>query len=414
GEFMHRYPKRWYQRTSKKNVRKEIARHERKVARIRRIRQKINEAKKKQGKDMEEQKAAAKNPDIHHYIGTSQNCPVSLIDLSRGNADDTPGLDPLGKGFVQNLREHLLPRVGAALFDRQALAGSPSTGEAGSIRPQPSLDSSWIHFKDYRMFSHKIMRVKYTTYEVRRDEDVIHINSDGCNIMVHNPEHDDNPHAHPFLYARVLGIYHAHVSYAGEFAIGTWDLRPVRLEFLWVRWYKLQDSELEGRTRTPLDRLTFPPVTSPNAASFIDPNTVLRAAHIIPRFCLGRVHEHGQGQSEMAGDQSDWKEYFVNRFADRDMFMRYQIGMAVGHLPEHISKVPVAPNTNHQEEVHSNVSPKPNPVPDVEECVDDKGGMESDSDSDDGETDHEEVDGEEVDGEDDIEFNNTDLVMFGY
>ena len=88
--------------------------------------------------------------------------------------------------------------------------------------------------------------------------------------------------------------------------------------------------------------------------------------------------------------------------------MRYQSGMAVGHLPEHISKVPVASYTDHQE-VHSNVSLKSNPVSDVEECVDDKGGMGSDDDSDEGEMDHEEADGEEA-----IEFNDTDLVMFGY
>ena len=89
--------------------------------------------------------------------------------------------------------------------------------------------------------------------------------------------------------------------------------------------------------------------------------------------------------------------------------MRYQIGMAVGHLPEHISKVPVASTTNRQEDVLPDVSPKPNPVSDVEECVEDNGGMESNDDSDEGETDR-----EEADGEDDIEFNDMDLVMFGY
>ena len=82
---MHRYPKRWYQRTSKRNVRKEIARQERKVAQIRRIRQKINEAKKRTPRDIEEQNLAAKNADIHHYIGINQNCPVSLINLSQAN-----------------------------------------------------------------------------------------------------------------------------------------------------------------------------------------------------------------------------------------------------------------------------------------------------------------------------------------
>ncbi|RXW13184.1 hypothetical protein EST38_g12671 [Candolleomyces aberdarensis] len=199
---------------------------------------------------------------------------------------------------------------------------------------------------------------------------------------------------HSFMHV-VLGIYHAYVSYAGEFPVGSWDLNSVRLEFLWVRWYDLLDPD--PNCPTPLDRLSFPSVTSLNATSFIDPSAVLRAVHLIPRFRLGRVHEDGQGQSDMAGDWSDWKEYFVNRFIDRDMFMRYQISMAVGHLPQQISEVPAV--TRHQ------------------------GDDQSDND-DEGETDGEEdgVDGKEdgVDGkEDGVDVKEDgdgkeDVVMFGY
>ncbi|KAJ2933285.1 hypothetical protein H1R20_g3796, partial [Candolleomyces eurysporus] len=411
GEFIHRYPKRWYQRTSKRNIRKEITRQERKVARIRAMRQKINEAKKKRARDIEEQKVAAKNADIHHYIGISQNCPVSLINLSRTYPDDTPGLDPLGKSFMKGLREHLLPRLELALFDR---ARATRDEESGPLKQQKSLDSSHIVFKDYRIFSHKILRVKYTTYDVRRDEDVIHVDSDVCNIMIHNPAHHDNSDAHPYLYGRVLGIFHAHVSYGGEFAVGAWDLHPFRLEFLWIRWYNFQNPE-PGFT-SPLDRLSFPPVTSPNSTSFINPDTVLRAAHLIPRFHLGRVHEGGNGLSEMAGDGLDWREYYVNRFADRDMFMRYQTGMAVGHLPQRISKPsvscainrPEAPSTDVPLNVSSD-STASDRAEGEENGAEDGGGDDDDDDDDQGRM----TEGE-MDNEEEIEPNELDIVMYGY
>ena len=94
---MHRFPKNWYRRTSKRNIRKEIARQERKVARMRALRQQINKAKKTAGKEFDEQKAAARNPEIRYYIGITQNCPVSVLSLSQPSPDGTPGVDPLRK-----------------------------------------------------------------------------------------------------------------------------------------------------------------------------------------------------------------------------------------------------------------------------------------------------------------------------
>ncbi|KAG2086765.1 uncharacterized protein F5147DRAFT_781540 [Suillus discolor] len=37
----------------------------------------------------------------------------------------------------------------------------------------------------------------------------------------------------------------------------------------------------------------------------------------------------------MAGDKSDWCQYFVNRFVDRDMLMRFHYGLGVGHVYSH-------------------------------------------------------------------------------
>lgn len=190
------------------------------------------------------------------------------------------------------------------------------------------------------------MRLKYTTYDVRRGEDVIHLDADTCNIMVQNPKYTSDQTVPPYLYGHVLGIFHADANYSGE--LGQVPALPVRVEFLWVRWYEsVNNAEPKG----PLECITFPDITSPDSTTFIDPMSVLRAAHVIPRFSRGRKYSDGNGLSKLAKDGNEWSQYYVNRcacvcflfhiqsdpflcrFVDRDMYMRYKIGMAVGHAP---------------------------------------------------------------------------------
>jgi hypothetical protein len=159
------------------------------------------------------------------------------------------------------------------------------------------------------------MRINYTRYDVRRDEDVIHIGtSRHCNIMMLNPRYTPGSSvpgdSHPFCYARVLGIFHANVMYVGA---GNTDYRPRRLEVLWVRWYKLESGYATWSARK-LDRVSFLPVTDENAFGFLDPSDVLRGCHIIPAFRQGRVWEDGEpGLSYWANDVVDWKSYFISR-----------------------------------------------------------------------------------------------------
>ncbi|RXW16502.1 hypothetical protein EST38_g9352 [Candolleomyces aberdarensis] len=197
GELMHRLPKKWYRRSSKRKIREEVVRHERKAAHIRAIRARIN-ASTATKKQIEEQRRAARKADIHHHIGVNENYPISLLGLSSIGEPQPSDVeaDPLGKNGLK-------------------LEGTETHGTT------PSLDPSYLAFKDNRIFSHKIMRLKYTTYDVRRDEDVIHVNSDVCNIMIPNPQYSRDTLAHhPYLCARVLGIYHAHVTYVGEAVSG--------------------------------------------------------------------------------------------------------------------------------------------------------------------------------------------------
>ena len=189
----------------------------------------------------------------------------------------------------------------------------------GTSSPNTSLDPSWeaVLFKHDRMYKHNVMRINYTTYDVRRDEDVIHAGSTGTgnysNIMTLAPatcRELGQENRHPFWYARVMAIYHVNVVYIGE---GNADFLPRRLDFLWVRWYELLDHEDWSPQR--LDRVSFMDVADEHAFGFLDPDDVLRACHIIPAFREGLACDIGPGLTCCAfnHDHTDWKAYIVNR-----------------------------------------------------------------------------------------------------
>ena len=83
---------------------------------------------------------------------------------------------------------------------------------------------------------------------------------------------------HPFLYACILGIYHANVCTGGNS-----QHHEERFKFLWVRWYQYQGPNVQW-SDSKLDQVSYPPITSEGAFGFVDPNDVLRACHIIPVF----------------------------------------------------------------------------------------------------------------------------------
>ncbi|KAG2150702.1 uncharacterized protein EDB93DRAFT_1041621, partial [Suillus bovinus] len=81
-----------------------------------------------------------------------------------------------------------------------------------------------------------------------------------------------------------------------------------------------------------LPRIGFLRGEDPCAFGFVDPDVVIRAIHLIPAF------EHGQTDQLLADSfvrreadlGKDWLYFYINIFADRDMFMRYR-GGGIGH-----------------------------------------------------------------------------------
>jgi hypothetical protein len=198
------------------------------------------------------------------------------------------------QNFFPKLKEHLLSRINTS-------KGTPGVGDEQDINT--------IIFKDDRMYRHNIARFNYTTYDVRRAQDVINPGTSHCNIMVLRSDNDMGRQGHRYNYGKVLGVYHVNVIFIGH---GMVDYTPMRMDFLWIRWYEPVD-EVSAWDTSTLDRVNFPPLTNEHSFDFLDPADVLRGCHIIPRFARGQRHTDGSGVSACAGDKDDWCEYYVNR-----------------------------------------------------------------------------------------------------
>ncbi|EGO28346.1 hypothetical protein SERLADRAFT_413311 [Serpula lacrymans var. lacrymans S7.9] len=183
---------------------------------------------------------------------------------------------------------------------------------ADLLRYSASTMLGHIVFKNDRINNHKILRINYTTYNIQQAQDVINPQTNYCNIMLLAYPDSSSSSAHPFLYAQVIGIYHANVISIDSTNI---DYRPRRIEFLWVRWYELQACEPHQ-----LATLCFVPMADNDVFGFVDPTDVLRACHLIPAFARDKSCPDGVGLSRCARDGQDSKLYYINRVLPLDTF----------------------------------------------------------------------------------------------
>jgi hypothetical protein len=278
---------------------KQLTRIERRQARIRRIGDKMVHRPHVEIAEL------ARSPHVHHYIGLTQKHPVHIGSYLHGHQGDLAiavssiiltlaTSNTLLQNFVSKLKDHLLCRINKS-------RGPLDSGE--------ETDINTIILKDDRLYDHNIARFNYTTYDVRRAQDVINPRTPHCNVMVLRADTDMCYQGHKYSYGKVLGIYHANVIHIGTRMV---DYTPLRMEFLWIRWYEPID-ELSVWETSTLDRVRFLPMADEHSFDFLDPADVLRGCHIIPSFASGRKHHDGVGVSACAGDKDDWFEYYVNR-----------------------------------------------------------------------------------------------------
>ena len=147
------------------------------------------------------------------------------------------------------------------------------------------------------------MNVYYTTYDLQRGKDRVNMKN-RSNIVTLSRDG-----THPYAYARVLGIYGLDVLH------GPTMLDEVRMDVLWVRWFKIDETHRAGWKAKRLYRVKFVPALEDDAFGFLDPDDIIRGSHLIPGFNLGhRVHSLNDPASIWDPEKaSDWKTYYVNQ-----------------------------------------------------------------------------------------------------
>jgi hypothetical protein len=165
------------------------------------------------------------------------------------------------------------------------------------------------------IYRHKVLRVNYTTYDLRRAQDSLNPRIQGHgDVMVLSPENEEeNKNPHPYWYARILGIYHANVRHLGS---NSKSDQSQHMEFLFVRWFGRELTPEPGWKAKRLLCLGFVPGNDETAFGFLDPAQVIRGVHLIPAFAWGHVTKYLPQRSVIARGlkepDEDWQSYYVN------------------------------------------------------------------------------------------------------
>jgi hypothetical protein len=161
------------------------------------------------------------------------------------------------------------------------------------------------------MYKHKTVRINYTSYDVIRQQDVINPSTPHRFVLL-PAEFDEDAQGHPFLYAKILGVYHANVIYNGR--------PPHRMEFVHVRWLYYDYDRPGGWNTRRLDHVSYETCRTDqdilDSFDFVDPKDIIRAVHLIPNFCLGISRNLLNTQHSIGHDNpefGDWQHYYVNR-----------------------------------------------------------------------------------------------------
>ncbi|KAF7346657.1 hypothetical protein MSAN_01803300 [Mycena sanguinolenta] len=301
GELEHQRVKRFYVHNKNTAVRQMtiLERREQALLHIARKLGKILPSPPPQPHTKGKRKAGAKRK--HHHISTSHNFHTNIPQFLHENEGD-----PAVQDFLPKLKNHLLGRLAHPDYSDDT--------EEFTDKEQHSLVIA-----NNRMYQRKVLRVNYTTYDVRRGQDSMNPHT-RADIMTLPPQGDTS---HLFSYARILSVFHVEVIRNVHGA--THVPVPTSLDVLSVRNCRQDTSFHAGFKAKRLHHLEFVPADQPNVFSFLNPDKVIHGAHLIPAFHHGHTHDLlGEGPSLVLDDEMDeWQYHYVNMFVDRDMYMQY-------------------------------------------------------------------------------------------
>jgi hypothetical protein len=168
-----------------------------------------------------------------------------------------------------------------------------------------------VRIVNHKIYSVGTMRVNYTTYDMRRDQDIINPRTH-ADVMVMSAETGRD--AHPFWYARVLSIFHVNVVHKGP---QSRSLATQRMEFLWVRWFGIVPGYKSGFKVARLPKVGFIPCDDQDtpAFGFLDPSLVLRGCLLVPAFADGKTSVllpvTTPTVARPIGETEEWQSYYA-------------------------------------------------------------------------------------------------------
>ncbi|KAF9544901.1 hypothetical protein CPC08DRAFT_620758, partial [Agrocybe pediades] len=165
GELEHRRLKRFYLRTNKNSgFEEQVTRQQRRERMLYNIHRRVEETtmaatdsmssslRRRTGSTIpfhDSEPLPYTDPEAHHHIAKGQHYHENIYRWLHENEDD-----PALKNFLPDLQGHLLSR----------LLGKPFTGDEEEYT-EDELDS--VEFVDDRIYKHKVLRINYTTYDLR-------------------------------------------------------------------------------------------------------------------------------------------------------------------------------------------------------------------------------------------------------
>ncbi|GAB1522320.1 hypothetical protein RhiTH_005434 [Rhizoctonia solani] len=320
-ELQHRFIKNQFERTNKKDV----------VEQMTRIGD-VSSALKRMDLELEQQEA-----QLQSQIGDLATLPLdpeglqSLLDGSPytiGQTERSADLIPSITRWIYEQRHDDAMKFFIPQLKRFFLACFLGNRNDPKFNEEEILG---IRFHQDRMYRHKTLRINYTSYDVLRQQDLLNPSTSNRFILLPAQSEDGSTPPHPFIYAKVLGIYHAKVSYG--------NVVPRREDFVHVRWlyYNTDEARQGGWDECRLDHIGYEQCYTDqdllDSFDFVHPSDIIRAVHLIPDFQSGSSGTLLNFAKSIAHDSEehwDWKYYYVNRFVDRDMLMRY-LGGGIGH-----------------------------------------------------------------------------------
>lgn len=221
-------------------------------------------------------------------------------------------------------------------------------------------DRADVSIMDNRLHEHRQLTLYYTTYDLRRKKETISPTTSTSDVTVLSRDADESSkEQHPLWYGRVIWMFHVDARLRSKP-----DSAMERIDILWVRWFGRDADSVAGDETCQLERVRFVSKDDDSPLfSFVDPDLVLRAIHLLPAFRFGRTEDllppsslaRVKQASDNRGDnRSDWESFYVNklkspfitlakvsdkcpRFADRDLFMHHR-GGGIGHTTGHCAQ----------------------------------------------------------------------------